>query len=186
MLPGKKMSAARRECEDFLANLRAQSRASAGGRSVIKDHFYVLPESVIEVLVWNEVASLGLEEDRPWVRWADAPDATPSPPPTPRPTPTPDVMATYWDDPDLSFRWLDSGEYQCSYGNVCKGMIWQTTKPCDNLWVELEFLDKDGVVVDRDIESASLTAGQSAKLIFETLKKAGTRLLIHDVTCYTP
>jgi hypothetical protein len=116
---------------------------------------------------------------------APTPQPTPKPTPrkTPRPTPKPKTLTTYRGDPDLSFRWLESNEFKCSYGEACWGMIWKADKTCDSLYVELQYLDRNEVVVDRGIQSTSLDAGQSAKLVFETFDSSVRKARLHDVTC---
>jgi hypothetical protein len=200
MLPGKSMQPARARCSAFLRQLRQQGLAAGLERTqplTSKERAdFVLPDAVISVLVWGEADSLGIDNGRASIDWNDVtatPTPRPTPPPTPKPTPTPTpkptptpdpkAMTPYWSDPALSFRWLKSSEYSCSYGS-CWGMLWTTTKDCDWFYVELQVLDKDDIVIGTANDVASLSAGQSAKMVFETFESGARKARLQDVSCY--
>ena len=93
-------------------------------------------------------------------------------------------MTTYWEDPALSFRWLEPNEFSCSFGDACWGQLWTTTKDCDFFYVELQLLNKDDIVIGSTNDTASLSAGQTAKLVFQSFESGARTARLQSVSCY--
>lgn len=88
-------------------------------------------------------------------------------------------------DGEVAYKWTtsttDSDCSDCTYST----MDVVSQYGCDSLYVEVNFLDSSGSVVDWSNDTASyLSAGQTAKLEFDTYEDNADQTEITDVSCY--
>ncbi len=83
---------------------------------------------------------------------------------------------------DIAFKWT-RGSY--TYGGYRWRLNVKTRSACEDLYVEVQIQDKSGSAIDWSNDTASyLSAGQVAKLGFESFKGAAQTAKIVEMSCY--
>ena len=87
---------------------------------------------------------------------------------------------------DIAWRWLERGEFNCSYGDHCWGMLVVAKNGCpSSLYAEITILDGSGSNVGYTNDTTSgLSPGQQAKLIFEDFTSGADSARLGEISCY--
>lgn len=87
---------------------------------------------------------------------------------------------------DIAWRWLERGEFNCSYGDHCWGMLVVAKNGCpSSLYAEITILDGSGSNVGYTNDTTSgLSPGQQAKLIFEDFTPGADSARLGEISCY--
>lgn len=91
------------------------------------------------------------------------------------------------DDPTVAVRWMDTAEFKCTYSSgACWGMEVVARDGCpSSLYVELSLMDATGAAVGyTNAVAGSVSPGQHAKLVFDTLKEGVAKARLTQVSCY--
>ena len=92
----------------------------------------------------------------------------------------------YSGDSQIAWRWLDTGEYSCSYGDHCWGMAIIARDGCpSSVYAEITILDSSGTNIGYTNDTTSgLGAGQKAKLVFEDFTAGAKSARLAEISCY--
>ena len=87
---------------------------------------------------------------------------------------------------DIAWKWLEHGEFRCSYGDHCWGMLVVAKNGCpSSLYAEITILDGSGSNVGYTNDTTSgLSPGQQAKLIFEDFTPGADSARLGEISCY--
>ena len=87
---------------------------------------------------------------------------------------------------EIAWRWLEHGEFRCSYGDHCWGMLVVAKNGCpSSLYAEITILDGSGSNVGYTNDTTSgLSPGQQAKLIFEDFTPGADSARLGEISCY--
>ena len=96
----------------------------------------------------------------------------------------PKGFSTYSDT--IAYRWLERGEFSCSYGDHCWGMLVVAKNGCpSSLYAEITILDSAGSNIGFTNDTTSgLGQGQQAKLIFEDFTPGAQKARLSEISCY--
>ncbi|MBW4486014.1 MAG: hypothetical protein KME14_26115 [Tildeniella torsiva UHER 1998/13D] len=86
---------------------------------------------------------------------------------------------------EIEWRWLKGAELECDYG-TCFGMEVVAVEGCDNaLYVELALEDESDVNIGMTNDTTGkVSAGQKARLIFNTFDESVDSASISEMSCY--
>ena len=87
---------------------------------------------------------------------------------------------------DIAWRWLDTKEYKCSYGDFCEGIMVIAKNGCTNsLYAEISLLDKNNVQIGytNDTLSSALPM-QESKMVFNIMEEDASQVRISKISCY--
>lgn len=86
----------------------------------------------------------------------------------------------------IAYRWLENGEYRCSYGNHCWGMYVVVQNGCPtSLYVEITILDGAGTNIGYTNDIANrVRAGDKVKLVFEDFTPGARSARVAEISCY--
>ena len=89
------------------------------------------------------------------------------------------------EDSDIAYRWLETNEYDCSYGDSCWGMMIISKDGCPNsLYAEISILDKSNVQIAYTNDSLSSAAPmQKNKMIFQTFEDEAKTGRLSKISC---
>lgn len=92
----------------------------------------------------------------------------------------------YSGDSRIAWRWLDRGEYSCSYGDHCWGMAIIAREGCPaSVYAEITILDSSDANIGFTNDATSgLGAGQKAKLVFEDFTAGAKSARLAKISCY--
>ena len=98
----------------------------------------------------------------------------------------PEGFNEYAGDSQIAWRWLEKGEYSCSYGDHCWGMAIIAREGCpSSLYVEIAILDSSDTNIGYTNDTTSgLGAGQKAKLVFEDFTAGAKSARLTEISCY--
>jgi hypothetical protein len=87
---------------------------------------------------------------------------------------------------EIAFRWLNRGEFSCSIGDHCWGMLVVAKNGCpSSLYAEITILDSGGSNIGFTNDTTSgLSPGQQAKLIFEDFTPDANSARLSKISCY--
>jgi hypothetical protein len=89
-------------------------------------------------------------------------------------------------NPEIAWRWLESKEYKCSYGDFCEGIMVIAKNGCANsLYAEISLLDKNDVQIGytNDTLSSALPM-QESKMVFNIMDEEASQVRISKISCY--
>lgn len=90
---------------------------------------------------------------------------------------------TRWDK-KVAYKWLEAGEYSCSYyGSRCWGMLLVVKNSC-NVYAELSLYDSAGYTVGFTNEAFRIGKGETARFIFDTFDDRVTSGRLTEINCY--
>ena len=97
----------------------------------------------------------------------------------------PEGFTEYQGDSQIAWRWLDSGEYSCSYGDHCWGMVIIAHDGCPSMvYAEITILDaSDSNIGFTNDTTSGLAAGQKAKLVFEDFTPGAKSARLAKISC---
>jgi hypothetical protein len=98
----------------------------------------------------------------------------------------PEGFNEYEGDSQIAWRWLDKGEYSCSYGDHCWGMSIIAREGCPSMvYAEISILDEsDSNIGFTNDTTSGLSAGQKAKLVFEDFTPGAKSARLAKISCY--
>jgi hypothetical protein len=98
----------------------------------------------------------------------------------------PEGFNEYDGDPQIAWRWLDTSEFSCSYGDQCWGMMVIAREGCpSSAYVEITIIDNNGTNIGfTNDTTSSLGAGQKAKLVFEDFTTGAESARLAKISCY--
>lgn len=98
----------------------------------------------------------------------------------------PEGFSIWAQEEGIAWRWLESSEFNCSYGDYCWGIYIVARDGCPSgLYAAISILDKSDVQIDfsNDSFSSSLPM-QKSKMIFETFNDESESARLSEVSCY--
>jgi hypothetical protein len=96
----------------------------------------------------------------------------------------PDGFSEY--EKGIAFRWLNSSEYNCSYGDHCWGMLIVAKNGCpSSLYAEITILDSNKANIGFTNDTTSrLSPNQQARLVFEDFTPGAKSAQLSKISCY--